>query len=350
MISVALATVPFRDDEDDSHAVAVVEFSRSIAIISIFVMIVNGMYGGAGLVRRPGTRGATIRRVRHSVSNIMYELGGYSRRYYRMSDTSFWILHNMLKPSLEKLLEPKLHRPRKKRRKRNAPNGLISTSIRLSIALCYFAGGDPLDLALVHGVSHSEVFNSVWMVVDAVLHHTPALDIVVPKSDADQRQLAKDFHSVSTAGFDICVAAIDGILIWIPKPTDKECEKMQCGPKKFYCARKKKFGLNMQGTCDLKGRFLDVPIYHPGSTSDYLAFVTSPLYHNQEKPGFLAPGLAIFGDGAYSSNRYMVTPFKMAHSGSKDVFNFYQSQLRIHLACLCTGGPFCVSPCHMGFL
>jgi hypothetical protein len=110
MISVALAAVPFHDDDDDSHVVAVVEFSRSIAIISIFVTIVNDIYGGAGLniAQRPGTRGATIRRVRRLVSNIMYELGGYSRRYYRMSDTSFWILHNMLKPSLEKLLEPKL--------------------------------------------------------------------------------------------------------------------------------------------------------------------------------------------------------------------------------------------------
>ena len=83
----------------------------------------------------------------------------------------------------------------------------------------------------------------------------------------------------------------------------------------------------------MKGRFLDVSINHPGSTSDYLAFVTSPLFHNLEKQGFLAPGLAIFGDGAYSSNRYMVTPFKMAHSGSKDVFNFYQSQLRNRVEC-----------------
>jgi hypothetical protein len=51
------------------------------------------------------------------------------------------------------------------------------------------------------------------MVVDAV-HHTPALDIVFPKSHADQYQLARDFQSVSTSDFDICVAAIDGILIW----------------------------------------------------------------------------------------------------------------------------------------
>jgi DDE superfamily endonuclease len=337
IISLAVAT-PF-DDESDSHVV-VIKFSRSMALISVIMMMVNG-FGPRSANIWPGTCGDTIRCVRRSVSNITYELGGYSRHYYRMTDTTFWTLHHVLKPALEKIAKKQkslsLHRrPQKKHRtttKRTAPNGLIATSIRLSIALHYFAGGDPLDIALVHGVSHSEVFTSVWMIVDAV-HNTPKFDIVFPKSHEEQRWLARAFQAVSKAGIDICVAATDGILIWIPKPTDHECDKMQCGPKKFFCGgRKKKFGLNMQGTCDVKGRFLDVSIYHPGSTSDYLAFVTSPLFHKLEQPGFLAPGLAIFGDGAYSANRYMVTPFKMAKSGSKDVFNFYQSQLRIRIEC-----------------
>jgi DDE superfamily endonuclease len=339
LLFVSLAVVASLG-EDSSHVV-VIEFSRSFALISVIMMMVNGFFCPKPLHTRPGTRGDTIRRVRRSVSNIMYELGAYSRRYYRMTDSTFWILHHLLKPALEKvakkssLLRRRCHHQRKKRRmsmKRTAPNGLIPTSIRLSIALRYFAGGDPLDIALVHGMSHSEIFTSVWMIVDAI-HQTRKLDIIFPKSHEEQRRLAREFHSVSKAGIDICVAATDGILIWIPKPTDHECEKMQCGAKKFFCGRKKKFGLNMQGTCDVKGRFLDVSIYHPGSTSDYLAFVTSPLYHKLERPDFLAPGLAIFGDGAYSANHYMVTPFKMAKSGSKDVFNFYQSQLRIRIEC-----------------
>jgi hypothetical protein len=48
--------------------------------------------------------------------------------------------------------------------------------------------------------------------------------------------------------------------------------------KKFFCGHKKQFGLNMQGTCDADGQFLDVSICHPaGVTSYFLAFSTSPL-------------------------------------------------------------------------
>ena len=63
------------------------------------------------------------------------------------------------------------------------------------------------------------------------------------------------------------------------------------------------------------------------------AFVSSTLYHLLEQPGFLAPGLAIYSDNAYISNRYTVTPFKNVSSGSKDACNFYQSQLRINVEC-----------------
>lgn len=105
------------------------------------------------------------------------------------------------------------------------------------------------------------------------------------------------------------------------------------GPKKFHCGRKSKFGLNMQAVCDRRGHFLDISIEHPGSTSDYLAFITSPLRYLVERPGFLAPGLALFGDNAYVNNQYMVTPFKNVSSGPKDAYNFYQSQLRIRIEC-----------------
>ena len=89
----------------------------------------------------------------------------------------------------------------------------------------------------------------------------------------------------------------------------------------------------MQATCDARGRFLDVEIAHPGATSDYLAFVTSELKSKVEKPGFLAKGLVLFGDNAYVSNDYMVTPSSNVSSGNKDDFNFYQSQLRIKIEC-----------------
>ena len=56
-------------------------------------------------------------------------------------------------------------------------------------------------------------------------------------------------------------------------------------PKKFYCGQKKKFGLNLQGVFDAKGKFLDVCIGHPGSTPDFLAFTTSSLKYKLEQSG-----------------------------------------------------------------
>jgi hypothetical protein len=99
------------------------------------------------------------------------------------------------------------------------------------------------------------------------------------------------------------------------------------------CGRKKKFGLNMMGTVDFLGRFLDVQIAHPGSTSDYLAFSTSNLKALLEKPNFLAPGLVIFGDNAYPNTDYMVTPYRGSRGETHDAFNYYHSQLRIQVEC-----------------
>ena len=194
------------------------------------------------------------------------------------------------------------------------------------------AGGSVLDIALVHGVSPTEVYTSLWIVVDAI-HECPDLEISFPSSHHEQIEIAKRFRDKSYAGFDCCVGAIDGILIWIERPSPKESMAARVGVKKFYCGRKKKFGFNMQAMCDSEGKFLDVCIAHPGSTSDYLAFVTSPLYFKLEDDSFLAPGLAVFGDNAYVANRYMVTPFKNVTSGAKDAFNYYQSQLRINIEC-----------------
>jgi hypothetical protein len=142
-----------------------------------------------------------------------------------------------------------------------------------------------------------------------------------------------DFLEKSNAGFDNCLGAVDGILIWLQKPMAKDYELTNCGPAKFYCGRKKKFGLNMQGTCDAKRRFLDVSINHPGATSDYLSFETSPLKHLISQPGFLDDGLCWYGDNAYVNTYFMVTPYRNVSHGPKDSYNFYDSQLRINIEC-----------------
>jgi len=145
---------------------------------------------------------------------------------------------------------------------------------RLSAAIRFFAGGSPDDIAICHGISNSEVRESAWMVIDAA-NKFPDFKIEHPSDHSIQRSIADGFKKKSKAGFAVCAGAIDCMLIWIEKPTLHWCDMSKCGAKRFCCGRKKKFGLQFQGACDAEGRFLDVNIGHPGSTSDCLAFITS---------------------------------------------------------------------------
>jgi hypothetical protein len=271
-------------------------------------------------------------RARKQVRRIFDEHGPYYvRRAYRMDEASFWELLAMLKELLKRRPKKKKY-GRTKKHKNGARNGLISCAIRLSCAIRYFAGGRPEDIAIVHWISHSEVFNSIWLVVDAV-NSCDGLTFSFPASHAAQRELAAGFKERSKAGFDCCCGAMDGMLVWIERPTAFDCDMAQCGARKFFCGRKHKYGLNMQGTCDADGKFLDVSIQHPASTSDFLSYTTSKLSKKLETPGYLAKGLVIFGDSAYVNCSYFVTPYKSVKSGSKDDFNFYHSQVRIKIEC-----------------
>ena len=87
------------------------------------------------------------------------------------------------------------------------------------MALRYFAGGSAYDIALVHGVAFTEVFKSLWKVVNAV-NRCKELEIKFPNNWDEQREIAAQFLKKSKAGFGTCVGAVDGILIWVEKPID----------------------------------------------------------------------------------------------------------------------------------
>ena len=134
------------------------------------------------------------------------------------------------------------------------------------------------------------------------------------------------------------------MLLWTQNPNKTNCKEAKVGSGKFFGGRKKKFGLCFQGVCDVDWKFLDICIKHPASMSDYLAFSTSSLQSKLEKEGFLANGLALFGDSVYVNCDYMVTPYKGYSSGTEDDFYFYQSQLCINIECSLVLKQFCRSP------
>ena len=95
--------------------------------------------------------------------------------------------------------------------------------------------------------------------------------------------IADDFQAVSGVGFDNCSGAIDGILIWMEKPSQIDAQESGLSRKKLLCARKNKFGLNMQALSDCRGRILDLSINYGGASGDIIAFEASDLMTNWKK-------------------------------------------------------------------
>jgi hypothetical protein len=219
----------------------------------------------------------------------------------------------------------------KKGKPRYSPNGPIDPDVRLACAIRWFAVGSFYDIMTTYGVSHTNTVNSCWYFVDAVNQH-PDFAIKYPDDHSAQHSIANGFYGVSGANFQCCAGAIDGILIWIHRPLQKDCDDAGCNAGKFYCGQKKKFGLNCQAVCDVRGCILDTSIMYPGSTSDCLAFEGMALFQKLEG-GLLAPGLCLFGDNAYLNTPYMATPYANVSGGTKDSYNFYHSQLRIRMEC-----------------
>lgn len=287
--------------------------------------------------RGPARSGKSARsRTRRHVQEIYNDLGPiYFCRAYRMTYTSFWRLHEKLSPTIITVAARHRHYVCKGGRKNGnyslppIPNGIITTSVRLAIALRYFAGGSPYDIMAKYGVSHSSVFESVWIIVDSI-NSLPDFDIIYPTSHDCQKKIAKGFENASKVNFDCCAGAIDGILIWMHKPSLKQAEAVGVGQKKFLCGRKHKFGLNCQAISDVRGKFLDISITYGGSSSDCLAFESSDIHCRLEN-GLLSTGLVLFGDNAYLNSRFMATPYPNVAGRDKDKshdnYNFYHSQV-----------------------
>ena len=151
------------DEEDDFVNTAYLMHQRSYRnFLMIFILLfttLNTLY-----FQVDGNKTFEVNRRR-----IVFEDGIVSqctpaefRKMYRMELGSFYKLHGLLKPQLDLIFFPSGGG----KRDPDTNPYLISTKLRLSIALRYFAGGSPHDLKLIHGVSMATVFRSIWGVVD----------------------------------------------------------------------------------------------------------------------------------------------------------------------------------------
>lgn len=264
-----------------------------------------------------------IHRIRIPVRFIFDQIGPRNiRQNYRMTENAFWRLHSILEVHLR--LNCGTY---------GCVNSPIPSESRLSAAIRFFAGGSPCDIMSSHGMGKSEVYNSVWMTVNAI-NATKQFNIVFPTDHTTQKRIAQGFQQHSVPGFSTVVGAIDGVIIWTEKPTKEECIKVGVGESKFFCFRKNKFGLNMQAICDSETRFLDISISHAASSSDYLAFVSSDIHDCLKQPGFLSNGLHLIGDGAYGTSPFMAPTYRDVTKGTfEDGYNYHHSQVSVSAMC-----------------
>ena len=121
-----------------------------------------------------------------------------------------------------------------------------------------------------------------------------------------------------------CVGALDGIAIKIQRPRGEEDQRS-------YFNRKGFFAPPVQAVCDSTCRFLCLSMKCVGSTHDAVAHAVSKLgkFLDQDR---LNGEFWLAGDEAYNCSEYLITPVPRSEANDdEDAFNFYLSQLRIHI-------------------
>ena len=133
--------------------------------------------------------------IRRGFWSIMEELGTYGTlRAYRMKRDSFFELFRLLEPHMGGCRKKPGSEPTRRAKKYDgAKNGIIPKTSRLSMALRWFAGGAIWDIEIVHGVSVSEVYESIWIIVEAV-NACSSLRLEFPQTHEKQEEAARAFQ------------------------------------------------------------------------------------------------------------------------------------------------------------
>jgi hypothetical protein len=239
------------------------------------------------------------------------------RRLYRMERHSFEKLCLLLKPHIEK--DESMSKVR-------TGKGPITPEIALHCLLRWLAGGSYLDIRLYAGISVSSFYVVVHRCAIAILK-LPELDYSFPATNEELERVANGFKDLCDHEvMDGCVGCMDGMLLPIITPASSEVGHV----KSYFSGHYQEYGINLQGVCDSKCRFLFAAVAAPGGTNDITAYRKTGLSNKIEN---LPLGKYVIGDNAYICTEHLLTPFSGSQKKDKknDAYNFHLSRFRIRI-------------------
>ena len=158
------------------------------------------------------------------------------RENFRMSEASFYMLCEELRPYLTKQTT-KLQKP-------------ASVETQVAATLYYLADeGRMRKVSNSFGLGKATVSKVIRRVTSVISEKLGAKYIVLPKTKEEVEEHARNFYN--RYGFSQCIGAIDGTHIKIKRPVDNPTN---------YVNRKGNFTLNCQGTVGYNYCFIDVLI------------------------------------------------------------------------------------------
>ena len=181
----------------------------------------------------------------------------------------------------------------------------------------------PEDLRFIYRVSKTEVYRTIWRVVDAV---NAALPVEFPINDpAKLEMLERNFRSKSRVEtWTGQIGSVDGCHFAMHSPG-----KAVTNPNSYYVHRKGKFAMLATAVCDAERRFTFWDFNVLPTAHDSQAWALTSLGRDIAA-GKLDSRYFINGDSAYVSSDQMVVPYgKDMHTN----FDFVQSSNRMCIEC-----------------
>ena len=203
----------------------------------------------------------------------------------------------------------------------------ITVDIIMGIGMRYLTGSHKNTVRHVFGVSMTECQRSALTFIDG-LTKCKALDICMPRTAGEWDLIRREFKQKSRDGImNGCIGCIDGLLQKTLAPKYTEVPNVRA----YYSGHYEHYGLNCQGVCDARLRFLFFGVVGAGSMNDNIAYTMCGSL--PDVISNLPPGLFIVGDAAYSLSDKVLIPFTGSQADVKenDTFNFYLSQVRIRI-------------------